>query len=646
MSRRIWFVGAAGWTWMVCGAAAAQDAAPGQANVLSEVVVTAAPFAVSIDSTTTSVDVIKREALDEAPAAGLGDVLARTPGVRSSFFGPGASRPVIRGMTGPRVMVVTNGVGMIDASGLSPDHQVAADPQEAERIEVLRGPAALAYGGSAIGGVVNVIDDRIPQDYEAGAHGRLAASGSSVDDGAMVSGALKAGLGGRWMVTADGVRRSSEDYDTPLGRIANTFVDLNAWGAGASYVGDAAWGGLSAKRTTTDYGSAAEQDVRIGLEQTRVDARGGASFAAGPFASARLAAGWADYRHVEFEDGEPGTTFLSKGYEGRLELVQRDRGGWRGAVGVQGLRRDFDAIGDEALIPSTKISEAGVFTLQRLDRGGWGLEGGVRLDRRRLDSLVGDRSFTNLSASAAAFVRPAQDWFLGLSFSHASRAPTEEELFSDGPHPATGAYQIGDQALRREESDSVEASVHHSASRWTLDAHLYWASYDNFIDLTPTGEADPESELPIFRFVQGAARFRGGELEARYQAWASGERSFSLETAADFVRGEMNGAPAPRTPPWSATLAGVYEGPALSGRLEVRRVGEQDRIAPLETPTAGYTLVNASLTARPLRSRPDLKVFVNADNLTDELAREHVSVLKALAPLPGRNVRVGVGYRF
>ena len=190
MSRAALFATAGGLLLLASAASAAEEGAEPGHKDLSEVVVTAAPYVVSLDSTTTSVNVIKRDALDLAPSAGLGDVLAHLPGVRSSFFGPGSSRPVIRGLAGPRVQVLTNGVGQIDASGLSPDHQVASDPQEAERIEVLRGPSALAYGGSAIGGIVNVIDERIPSSFEPGVHGRALATYSTMDDGRQVSGAL------------------------------------------------------------------------------------------------------------------------------------------------------------------------------------------------------------------------------------------------------------------------------------------------------------------------------------------------------------------------------------------------------------------------------------------------------------------------
>ena len=648
---------------LVAGPALAAEEAPDK--TVSELVVTAAPYAVSLDSATTSVNVLKREDLESGPPGGLGDALAGVPGLRSTFFGPGASRPVIRGLAGPRVMVLSNGVGMIDASGLSPDHQVASDPAEAERVEVLRGPSALAYGGSAIGGVVNVIDDRIPEFYDASLHGRAMGAASSGDRGREVSAQAKAGLGRRWMFTLDGVHRETEDYKVPVDpissrlaadeglpapaksatRVPNTFVDLDAYGAGASYVGDSAWGGLAVKRTETSYGSAAEEEVHIALKQTRVDARGGADLAFGPFEKIKFAGGWADYEHTEFEGADPGTVFLSQGYEGRIELVQPNRDGWQGAVGFQGLHRTIDAIGEEALIPKTHINELGVFTLQRLDRDAWGVEGGLRLDTRKLASRKGERDFTNVSASAGAFVRPADGWFLGISASHTSRAPTEDELFADGPHPATGSFEIGDVGLDRETSDSVDATVHYAEGPWSLDLHLFGVKFDGFIDLTPTGVEDADSGLSIFRYVQTGARFHGSEMEASYLAWSEGDRSLKLELSGDYVRGETDLGPPARIPPWSVTGRLVYEGGWWTGRLEARHVAEQTRTAAFERPTDGYDIVNAMVAFRPFADR-DFRLFLDGRNLGDVEAREHASFLKDVAPLPGRSLRFGISCAF
>ncbi|MEH6675705.1 TonB-dependent receptor [Phenylobacterium sp.] len=670
----------------------------GRPTSVSEVVVTAAPYVVSLDSVTTSVDVLDRDDLDTAPAAGLGEVLSNLPGVRSSFFGPGASRPVIRGLAGPRVLVLTNGVGMVDASALSPDHQVAVDPQEAKRIEVLRGSAALAYGGSAIGGVVNVIDDRIAETPVEGIEGRVMGALSSVDSGETASGAIKAGLG-PWVFSLDALRRQSEDYDVPTlpesrrqlaaegeefpGKqdsvVENTAVTLDSYGAGVSYVGDRGFLGVAVKQTDTRYGvpghahehadeehdhdhededhdhdedhadedhdeeAGAEEGVRIDLKQTRYDLRGGLDLALGPFEKVRFSGGYADYEHVEIEDGAPATRFLSEGWEGRLELVQAERDGWQGAVGVQALTRDFDALGEEAYVPAVEINEAGVFTLQRLDRDSWGLEGGLRFDRRALETAAAKAEFDNVSASLGAFVRPAEGWFAGVSLSRAGRAPTEAELFAAGPHIATRAFEVGDAGLDSEVSYAVDATLHYDGGPWDADLHAFAVRYEGFIDLRPTGAEDAESELPIFAYQQTDAEFWGGEAEVSYRLWEAGDRSFTLEGVADYVRGDTDlGAPA-RIPPWSATARGVFETDRWTGKLELRQVGEQERVAEGELPTDGYRMINASLVVRPTDG---FKIFVEGRNLNDAEAREHASFLKDLAPLPGRSFRLGLGYTF
>jgi iron complex outermembrane receptor protein len=655
---------------------AAPTASP-QDTEVSKVIVTAAPYGVSADALTASVAVLDRTDLDLAAPKGLGDALAGLPGVRSTTFGAGASRPVVRGLAGPRVQVLTNGVGQIDASALSPDHQVATDPGEAERIEVLRGPAALAYGGSAIGGVVNIIDDRIASRQPTdGLSGRLLASRGTGDDSYALSGAVHATVG-PMVLTLDALKRESKDYKIPVypesdrqlalegetaeggaGRLENSAVDLETFGAGVSYVGDKGFVGMSIKRTESTYGvpghtqehedeTAAQHDeegaVTIGLKQTRIDLRGEYDAASGPFAKLRFSGGHADYTHTEFEGDEVGTTFTSDGYEGRLELVQAERGGWKGAMGVQALHRNFDAIGDEAYVPKTKITEFGAFTQQRIERDGYGYEGGLRIDTRELDSLKGKANFTNLSGSVGAFWRPTAESFVGVALTRTSRAPTESELFAEGPHAATRGFEIGDADLKEESATSLEATLHYGGERVAGDLHLYVARYDGFIDLRPTG--DEEDGLAVYRYVQTDAEFRGFEAELAYRVWTDGQRSVNLHAGADFVRGSSDLGPPARIPPYSASLKASYEAPMWSGDVEVRRTGSQDRIAEMELPTDGYTVLNASLAWKPTGDAR-VRLFLDGRNLTNEEVREHVSFLKDIAPSPGRQVRAGIALRF
>jgi iron complex outermembrane receptor protein len=571
-------------------------------------------------------------------------------------------------------MVLENGVGQVDASSLSPDHAVASDPGEASRVEVLRGPSTLAYGGSGIGGVVNVIDDRVPSAPVAnGFEGRLAGSLSSVDDGKAINGSAKFGKG-PLVFAIDADHRTSGDYDVPTApvssrlaradgltpdprkKVLNSDVEMDSYGAGVSYVHDSGFLGVSIKKTDTTYGVPylqilapidpdAEGPVSIHLQQTRYDLRGEQAVDLGPFDKVRLSVGHAKYEHAEIsvEDGEVGTRFLSNGTEGRLELVQKEHDGWQGAVGFQALERHFEAIGDEAFVPSTDIKEYGVFTLQRLDKGDWGIDAGLRFDSRQLKTAAATREFDNVSGSLGLFYKPAEHQFVALTLSRNGRAPTEFELFADGPHPGTGGYEVGDATLDSEKVTSLEATYRYTGDRLRVEGHLWGAQYDGFIEESPSGQV--RDDLPVFEYHQTNAKFRGAELETSYVAWREGQRSLKLEGVYDTVRGETDlGVPA-RVPPWGLTGRVVWSAPRLEAHAEVRRLGGQNRVAAFELPTDGYTQVNAMVSFKPLADSA-LRLFIDGRNLTNEEIREHASFLKDFAPSPGRSVRAGFAWRF
>ena len=649
------------------------DAAP-EANAVDRVVVTAAPYAVSLDTITSSVNVVTRDQLDVAAPAGIGDMLNGLPGLRSTFYGPGASRPVIRGMSGPRVMVLQNGVGQVDASALSPDHAVASDPGEASRIEVLRGPSTLAYGGSGIGGVVNMIDERVPSTpASTGVEGRLSASASSVDDGYAYSTAIKAGTG-PLVFAADLSSRRTKDYDVPVAPVSarlaardgltvdpdhvvkNTDVEVDAYGAGVSYIHDGGFFGASVKRTDTTYGVPYEQilapidpnaegPVSIHLQQTRYDVRGEQDLDNALFEKIRVSLGYANYQHAEvsIDSGEVGTRFLSDGVEGRVELVHREHDGHQGAIGFQGLSRSFEAIGDEAFVPSTKIKEYGVFTLQRLDRGTWGVDAGLRFDTRSLQTPTEKRDFDNVSGSIGVFLKPTDQLFYALTLSRNGRAPTEFELFANGPHPGTGGFEVGDDTLGNETVTSLEATLRWKGDRLRAEGHLWAARYGSFIEEAPTGAV--EDDLPVYQYFQTKADFHGAEVEAGYDAWRGATQSIRLETTFDWVHGATDAGTPARIPPWSLGGSVIWSAPRVETALEVRRVAEQDRVATFEPPTDGYTAVNLKATFKPIAGSP-LRLFVDGRNLTNEEIREHASFLKDIAPSPGRSVRAGVAWKF
>ncbi|MDX2273889.1 MAG: TonB-dependent receptor [Hyphomonadaceae bacterium] len=667
-------------------------------QVEPEIVVTAPLEGASIESLQ-GATVLRRDEVIENLNGGLGNSLDALPGVATSFFGAGASRPIIRGLGEDRVRVLQNGVGAIDASTASPDHAVSSDGLDAERIEVLRGAAALAYGGNAVGGVVNIIDNSIPRRAIEGVEGQAMAAFSTVDEGRQ--GQLSLGVGAGPFALHFGIaQRETEPYEIPgaaalhneieedeheesEGVAPNTWTDYSAYDVGASYVGSWGFVGLAAKRTEGEYGLVGheheEEDeehedepnlARIAYEQTRYEARGDFRVNWGAFDRLDFAAQQSDYQHTEFEsDGAAGASFFSDGWEGRLEAHHRGEL-LQGAVGLQLSDVDFSAEGEEAFIAPVNTRDLGAFVVERLDFGRWGLEGGARIERRELVSeRFGAREFDSLSGSAGVFLRPAEDWFFGATLARTERAPTAFELFSDGPHLATRNYELGDPSLDQEIATSLEFSSRYQGDRVQVEMNLFAIDFADYIALVDRGDVfwlDEESEtsgfaaseddpaipegaevLPVFHFAEQDASFLGGELSVRAKLFELAGFSFSSDAALDLVNASFDaGSRPPRIPPRTLTVGVEVESDYWTARLEAVDTAKQDRLAALETVTDGFTFVNAGLAWRPEGEGGPWTISLNGRNLTDEEGRVHSSFLKNELPLPGRNVRLTLSATF
>lgn len=630
-----------------------------------EVIVTA-PLEGSRIESLQGAEVLRRDDIVAQLNGNLGETLDASPGISTTFFGAGASRPIIRGLGEDRVRVLQNGIGTIDASTISPDHAVTSDALDADRIEVLRGSAALAYGGNAIGGVVNVIDQSIPTRAIDGMAFQGLAAYSSVDEGG--HGAANLGFGAGDVAFRLSASASETDpYETPLGVAENQYTSTRAYGAGGALTGDWGFAGLAVKQTENEYGllphHAGEPAGRIEMEQTRIESRGDFRINLGPFDRLDYGIQHADYEHTEFEgDGEPGTTFTSEGWEARLETHHRGEV-LRGALGLQLSDVDSNAIGEEAFISATNTRDAGVFVVERLDFGRWGLEGGARYEQRELDNVdVGARDFDTWSASAGVFFRPSPNWFIGGTLARTERAPTAVELFSDGLHLATESYELGDPDLSPETALSFEISARRQSGPLSFEINLYridfedyialinsgvtfWVDEDNDIDgFDPPDAAPVDAELfPVFEFVQRDALFTGGEISARARLFEVGSFQVSADVAYDWVRASFAGGEAPpRIPPRSFTAGLEAENSYWTSRLEMVHTGRQNRIAAFETPTEDFTFLNASLAFRPGGENGPWTIRLDGRNLTDELGRVHSSFLKEELPLPGRNLRFTV----
>lgn len=654
------------------------------ARTLDAVEVTASPLRNAIDDLARPVEVLAGEELDARKAGTLGETLERQTGVQSSFFGAGVGRPIIRGQDGARVQVLNGGTGAADVSTISADHAVTIEPFLADQIEVLKGPATLLYGSGAIGGAVNVVDGRVPtRPAGRDLSGRAEIRHGSVSNESTGMARIDADAGA---VTfhADLFRRDSDDYRIPgyafstaliaeelaegeelehfaRGRQPNSALTTEGGAVGASWFGEDAWFGASVNTYRSNYGippgahaheegeEGEEEEaevVRLDLRQDRLDVRGGFR-GLGPLQELNWRATRSRYEHTEFEGEEVGTVFENEGTELRLEAVQNEVAGWRGAFGLQYGHRDFAAIGDEAFVPPSVTRDIGLFVVQERDFGDFKLELGARHDRVRIEPEGGlaevERNATSLAVGG--LWRFSEVMHLSLNLDRAERAPTAEELFSDGPHIATQSYEIGDATLEKETATNAELGLHLHQGRFEGKLSVYRAAFDDFIYLSDTGaELDG---LPVRAWVQGDASFTGWEAEASAELLDNGSGLWTLRLFADGVDAKLDdGGRLPRIAPGRVGADLNWSLAGWRARVGAVRVADQDEVADGESETAGYTLVDAGLAYHWDVGATGWEAFLEGRNLTDREARAHTSFLKDFAPLPGRNVAVGVRVSF
>lgn len=487
----------------------------------------------------------------------LGDTLSSEPGVSSTYFGQGASRPVLRGLGSERVQVLTNGIGVIDVSAASPDHQVTADGIDAEKIEILRGPAALAYGGQAIGGVVNVIDglivDTLPERIVSG---EAFGAWNSVNDGSELGGRV-AFVNGPLVFSLSASQRDFGDYDIPglaesrqlrhreslehdhdddddddhdhdhdddeiRGTLPNSFLKTETFGGGVSWVGERAFAGVAIRRQTSTYGLPGahahhhddhdddddddddddhdhdhdDENPFIDLKQTRYDFRGGVNLDGDILKAITATLSYSDYKHTEFEEpGDAASIFETKGWEGRVEL-DHAIAGFEGAAGIQFLDKSLDASGAEAFLTPTDTRSLAVFLYETRDwDNGFGIEGGARIERLEHKNVdAGKVRFDLFSASAGAHQHFGDGWFAGAQFAYTERGPNESELFAFGPHLATQQFEVGDTGLSKEKGFNLEGTLRWRGNNASFGVNLFHTRFDNFIYLVP-GAIEEDGEL-------------------------------------------------------------------------------------------------------------------------------------------------------
>lgn len=661
-------------------ALAAPAPAPAKPAELDAIVVKAAPLEPSAAEVLDAVAVLTGAALERRRAGTLGATLDGLPGVANTAFGPGAGRPIIRGQDGARVQVLLDGMASHDVASLSPDHAVGIDPAHARQVEVLKGPATLIYGSGAIGGIVNVDSGRLPlSPREAGVRGRFEMRGDSVAGLRQGQGRMDIAGANGWSFGADFARLNSDDYEIngfpivgdeepeEFGKVENTAVETDSAGAQLGWAGDAGAFGVAFARYESLYGipkvevegedgadalspkaraKGAGEKVRIDLEQDRIDVQGALY---SPFAGVeelKLRAAVTDYSHVELEGEEIGTLFDNDERDLRLSLKHAPWGDFTGLIGVAVNDREVSAVGEEAFIPPSEVQSRALFWVEHAHAGNWHLDLGARAERTEVDALgQAGRDFSLFSVSSGLGWTPIEGHRFTLTLDRAQRAPAPEELYADGPHAATQAFEIGDVDLKRETATQAEVGWRYTDEAWLVSANLYSVRYRDFIYLDATGEI--EDGLPVFLWTQADARFSGFEAEAGYQLPSTTLGDFGLRFSADSVQARLtDGGALPRIPPRRYGLTLDWSQGGWSGALGARHHVRQDDVSALETETAGFTLFEADLAWTQELGNGEFTAWLKGRNLGDKLARVHSSFLKDVAPMPGRNLELGLRYAF
>ena len=658
---------------------------------MNELLVTTVPGIVRQDRAYQATTVLTSRDLLKAGQSSLGETLGKTPGLTSTYFGPGSSRPIIRGVGGDRVKMLQNGLDVGDASSTSPDHAVALEPRLAGQIEVVRGPASLLYGSSAVGGVVNVLDNAIARDLPTKRFsGFLEGLGGAVASERTGSVGMTSRLG-KLVVTGSGLLRRSEDFAIPgyatleadhrdehevLGVMANSSIEGQSGVLGATYVGDRGYFGLSVSDQWSNYGVPGhahheedddhDEGVRVDFDRTRVNFEGGFVFGESDFENGfknlNLKFAQNDYLHQELEEESVHTTFDSQSYEGRVESDHTLSDRISGSIGMSFSARDFKVSGDEAFVPATETRNKAIFLYENVGLTEvLGLQLGSRIEQQGVNTTaksLDDRTFEAFSNSVGLRWTPSGSTSFVLSGSRSAKMPTAEELYSNGPHLATGTFEVGDSNLGIERANSLEATLNYSASRFRSSASLYNNDFKDYIYLAEHHDDDHDDdhddhELPEFHYEQGDARFQGFEFESEFDLIQNngsfGSPHLTLGFMSDAVIGKLTGHHdddhddegdnyVPRLPAYRIGGSLAYAQGLFSGDVAARYSGRQGKVAHEEEITEAFTMVDASVTYRLFSGDVFHDISLVVRNLTNTDARLHTSFQKEIAPLPGREV--------
>ena len=663
---------------------------PAGYEYMEEIVVTGDPLGDVDAHLMMPVQVLGRDELESRSIRNIGEAVANELGVTTSDFGTAVGRPVIRGLAGSRVGILENGTSTMDVSNIGADHAVPTEPAFARQVEIFRGPATLLFGSGAIGGVVNVVNDRILKYVPETLEGDISLQYETVSDGVNGAGSFNFGTG-NFALHLDGMKRHANDYKIPgyaeldrapeqemeKGVLENSSIESESVALGASWVGERGFIGIAVSRLDSNYGIVGghdhgeEGDSRIDLGSTRYDFEASVNEPVSGIHRIRTRWTYTDYNHDEVEaNGAVAVTFLNEEVGGRVEIVHHPLGGWQGAFGVQYHNKDFSAVGEEEYVLPSKLESSAAFLLEKNDLGKWHVELGARYEHQDASSAAGEGTSHDLfSISGGLNWSYHKGYELGLIVTHAQRAPSLEELYSGGPHLATVTFEYGDSELGKEKSTNIDLYWHKTTGLLTLTANLFYNRISDFIflkeqDLNGDGSADwvhddfagdPADILEpgqdgthlLVAQVQQNVDFMGFELEAVAHALHGDYGALDVRLWADYVEGKRSDdVSLPRITPWRYGAGMTYFQGPWYGSLSYTRVNKQNDTALFETSTRGYHDLNLYVSYRISHGDNDVTLFVSAANLLDEEIRRHTSFVKELAPMPGRSGIFGIRVSF
>lgn len=601
-----------------------------------------------------SVTSLTASEISERNTQSLGDVLDHELGIAKRSFGPGNGRPVIRGFDGDRVLVLEDG-NRVGALGFqSGDHTEPIDLLSLERLEVVKGPATLLYGSSAIGGVVNAISEH--DAAHPGVRGYITAFGSSNNWQGGGGGGIEYGTKS-WLIWGNGSGQRAGDYDTPIGRITNSYTREGAGSGGFAYYPGKSFFSVGYSFDKRRYGipfdPTEEEPEIVFLNPRRHSVRFNAGFREldSFVTDAQFSLQYNDYKHEEINPIENvvNTTFKNKTFTYRGSFDERKTGRWSGTFGFWGLRRDYSSLGEEALAPPTIHNAFAAFALEKLDFEHIGFQFGGRFEHNGYKPEQGivpqatpDRSFNGFSGAVGMRVPTWKGGAFVVNYTHSYRAPALEELYNLGPHGGNATFEIGDPTLHHEQADGLDVSLRHSTSRVRAEANYFYYHLKDFIFLAPTGEV--EDGLIVANYAQGKTRYTGAEAKLDIGL----HRNLWLLTEVDYVNAKLTDTdtPLPRIPPLRGRIGfeATYKGLRFAPEAVMSK--DQDRIFPTETRTGGYTVFNVNASYTFAQQHYAQIISVTAFNLGDRLYRNHLSFIKEFAPEIGRGVRLTYTLRF